>query len=71
MQRMHRVGISVHQKSFCGRAPPGPARVADSSPPDPFPPLLYSYSCITGEERNGKEGGKVGPQGLTEMTRHW
>jgi len=25
MQRMHRFGISVHQKSFCGRAPPEPA----------------------------------------------
>ena len=56
MQRMHRFGISVHQKSFCGRALPGPAGEAYRAPTGPL-------AVLQGKGREGKmEGGRLEPK---------
>jgi len=47
MQRIHRFGILVHQKSFCGRTVPGHARELTALP--------RPTNCITGEGEGRRE----------------
>ena len=51
----------MHQISFGGRAPPGPAGGAYSAPSDPLAVLRGAYfKGRGGEEGRGREGGNMG-----------